>query len=177
MKINISRQNIYILTLSFLLLIFVFVFSFAFLIPEGKKYRINKIELKKENLKLRKYQDYHDEVLDRLTELKSENRHIIEAFGTEFDPQRFKKIHKDYFNTLDIVQSKTVETMDEFVVYDVNTTSHINSPKSFYNFLDALNKSDWIIGVNFPINFERSDEMIKSSFSMKVYNSKAIFKY
>jgi hypothetical protein len=49
------------------------------------------------------------------------------------------------------------------------TTSQINSPKSFYDFLDAVNKSDWIISVNFPISFKREAEMIRSSFTMKVY--------
>jgi hypothetical protein len=37
--------------------------------------------------------------------------------------------------------------------------------------LDDLNKGDWIIGVNFPINFVRDGEMIKSSFTMKVYTN------
>ena len=37
MKINISRQHIYLLGMSAFLLIFVLVFSFAVLIPKGKE--------------------------------------------------------------------------------------------------------------------------------------------
>lgn len=59
---------------------------------------------------------------------------------------------------------------DEFISYEVNTSSQISSPKSFYNFLESVNKSDWIISIEFPINFKRDAEMIKSNFTMKVYS-------
>ena len=57
----------------------------------------------------------------------------------------------------------------EFSVYEVNTSSLIQSPQGFYDFLDGVNKSDNIIGVNFPIHFERDANLIKSSFTMHVY--------
>ena len=172
MSINISRQNIYLLLLSVFLLIFVLIFAFAFLIPEGKEYRNKRVELKKESIKLKKFENFRDEVQDRLSELNSEKRHIITAFDTEFNPQRFQKMHKDYFNSLVISKKVQGESIEEFDTYEVNTTSKINSPTSFYGFLDSVNKSDWIIGINFPIEFKREDEMIRSSFTMKVYTAK-----
>ena len=169
MKINISRQSIYLLSLSLVLLVFVLLFSFLVLIPEGKSYRAQKIELKKENVKLQKYQNYHDETLEILKELQSKNRHIITAFDTAFNPKRFEKQHMSYFKSLNLAKQTDGVVDEEFIIYEVNTTSAINSPKSFYEFLDAVNKSDWIVGINFPINFKREDEMIHSSFTMKVY--------
>lgn len=172
MKINISRQNIYLLIMSVFLLIFVLIFSFGFLIPEGKEYRVKRAELKKEEIQLRKYKDFQDNVQAKLTEIKSEKRHIITAFDTEFNAKRFQKQHENHFNTLTISQKTKGEVIEEFVTYEVNTTSQINSPKSFYDFLDAVNKSDWIVSVNFPIEFKRENEIIRSSFTMKVYNTK-----
>jgi len=169
MNINISRQSIYLLSLSVFLLVFVFVFAFSLLIPEGKEYRLQRIELKKENRELRKYQNFSDEVSQRLSDLNSDNRHIIAAFAKEFDAPRFEKLHKNYFKSLSIAKQQKLEDEDGFSIYEVNTTSRINSPKSFYNFLDAVNKTDWIISVNFPIEFKRENEMIRSSFTMKVY--------
>jgi hypothetical protein len=169
MKINISRQNIYLLSLSVLLLVIVFIFAFGFLIPEGKEYRNKRVDLKKESIELRKYQNFRDEVLEKLNELKSENRNIIAAFDRSFDPLRFEKMHKEYFTSLKVQEQIQIEDDNKFSVYEVNTTSHINSPRSFYDFLDAINKSDWIISVNFPIHFKREAEMIRSSFTMKVY--------
>ena len=169
MKINISRQNLYLLGLSVFLFIFVLIFSFGLLIPEGKEYRNKKADLHKEKMELRKYEDFRDEILEHHTELKSENRNIIKAFDTEFNAQRFQKTHTEYFNSLTISQKVELENENVFSVYEVQTTSAIDSPKSFYDFLDAVNKSDWIISINFPINFKREKQIIRSSFTMKVY--------
>jgi len=139
------------------------------LIPEGKKYREKRVEVKKATQELMKYQNFHDETLDTLKNLQSENRHIIAAFDATFNPYRFEKQHKSYFSSLKLSKISRDSDEDGFAVYEVNTTSKISSPTNFYDFLDAVNKSDYIIGVNFPINFVRDGEMIKSSFTMKVY--------
>ena len=169
MKINISRQYIYLMIVSLLLFIFVLVFSFTVLIPEGKEYRIKRVELKKTNKELREYENFHNETLETLQDLKSKNRRIIRAFDTTFNPSRFEKQNKSYFASLSITQVNFLEVEKDFAVYEVNTTSEISSPSTFYDFLDSVNKSDWIIAVNFPINFKRDGELIKSTFTMKVY--------
>jgi len=171
MKINVSRHQIYILLLSIFLLLFVLVFSFALLIPEGKEYRVKRVELKKEQKEYAKYKAFHDETLETLKELQSKNRHIITAFDRPFSPERFEKQHKVNFSSLTISKIERSKDEEGFSVYEVNTTSHISSPTNFYDFLDAVNKGDWIIGVNFPIKFLRDGEMIKSSFTMKVYTN------
>jgi hypothetical protein len=169
MKINISRQSMYLLILSIFLLIFVLVFAFALLIPEGKEYRNKRVNLKKENKVLRKYNNFRTDVSEKLADLKTKNRNIITALNRKFDLDRFEKQHKDYFNSLKVSSKIAVENMNGFSEYEVKTISKINSPKSFYNFLDAINKSDWIISINFPIHFKRENEIIISSFTMKVY--------
>ena len=169
LKINISRQTLYLIVLFLSLLLFVFLFSFLVLIPEGKKYRINRIELKKERLENQKYEQQHANTLETPKDLQSKNRHIIVQFATIFNPTRFVKQHKKYFTTLTLSELHRGKNQKGFAVYEVNTTSSIHSPTNFYNFLDAINKSDYIIGVNFPINFQREGEMIRSSFTMKVY--------
>lgn len=169
MNINISRQNIYLLFLSVCLLIFVLFFAFAMLIPEGKEYRNKRINIKKETKELRKYENFRNDLLQHLQEMQSDNRNIIAAFDRDFDARRFEKLNKEYFKTLEVKENTELKNEETFTVYEVNTSSQINSPKSFYDFLDAVNKSEWIIGVNFPIHFKREGEMIRSSFTMKVY--------
>lgn len=169
MKVDMPRQNLYILAMSFILLIFVFIFAFSFLIPEGKEYRNRKSELNKDAIQLRRYQKFRDEILERLTDLQAKNKHIITAFENEFDPMRFEKQHQRFFESLTISPRVEMPKEDEFSVYEVNTTSQINSPTSFYDFLDAVNKSDWIISVNLPIHFKRENDLIRSSFTMKVF--------
>lgn len=169
MKIKISRHYLYISLIALFLLLFVLVFAFGVLIPKGKEYRESRLMLHKENIELQKYQDFNDRVLEKLKNLQSNNRHIITAFDTPFYPQRFEKKHKVFFSSLKVSKISRIKDEQGFATYEVNTTSQMSSPKNFYDFLDALNKSDWIIGVNFPIDFKRDGEMIKSSFTMKVY--------
>jgi len=171
LKINISRHHIYILLVSIFLFLFVLIFSFGLLIPEGKDYRIKRIALQKELKEYNKYKTFNEETLQKLKDLQSKNRHIITAFDRPFNPNRFEKEYKTQFSSLTLSKLARVKNEKGFAVYEVNTTSHISSPKNFYDFLDAINKGDWIIGMNFPIKFLREGEMIKSSFTMKVYEN------
>lgn len=169
MKINISRQNIYLLALSIFLLIFVFVFSFGVLIPEGKEYRKQRMELRKESLELRDYRDFRDETFKILKNLQSENRHIIMAFENTFKISKFEQRNQDYFSELKLTKLKKLQEKDDFILYEVNATSKIDSPTNFYDFLELLNKSDWVISIEFPIKFVREKNLINSSFTMKVH--------
>ncbi|WP_457743476.1 hypothetical protein [Sulfurimonas sp.] len=169
MKINISRHYLYILLVSLFLFLFVLLFSFIVLIPKGKEYREKRVEFNKINIKVNKYQNFYDDTLKTLKDLQSKDRHIIAGFDNIFNPDRFEKEHKNYFSSLSLAKISKIKDESGFAVYEVNTTSRIASPTNFYNFLDAVNKSDWIIGVNFPIDFKREGEMIRSSFTMKVY--------
>ena len=171
MKINIPRHYLYLALLSVFLLIFVIVFSFKVLIPKGKEYRVQRVELKKELKEYRKYQNFYDETLSILKDMQSKNRHIIQAFDKPFSPDRFEKQLKTFFSTLQVTKVERDKDDEGFAVYQVNTSSKINSPTNFYDFLDAVNKGDWIISVNFPITFKREGEMINSSFTMKVYSN------
>jgi len=169
MKINVSRQSVYLLALSIFLLIFVFVFSFAILIPEGKEYRKQRMQLRKESIELREYNDFRDETFHMLKNLQSENRHIIMAFDNTFKVEKFQQKYKEYFSALKLTKLSKIKDENDFSLYEVNSTSKIDSPVSFYNFLEALNKSNWIISIEFPINFTRENDLISSSFTMKVH--------
>jgi len=171
MKIEISRQNLYLLVLSVLLLIFVLIFSFAVLIPNGKEYRKNRVQILKEEKELRVIKNYNKDTQETLKTLRSENKNIIAGFANTFDQKRFKKLHGGYFSKLVILKDDKEKVEDGFSVYSVKTISKINSPKTFYNFLDSINKTEWIISVNFPINFKREGKYISSSFTMKVYSN------
>jgi hypothetical protein len=168
-KINISRHQIYVMLFSIFLLAFVLIFAFVMLIPEGKEYRQKRIELKKVKKEFQQYQDFHEQTEVKLKDLQSKNRNTIAALQTLFNPSRFEKQHKKHFSSLKLSALSRVGDEDGFALYEVNTTSHINSPKNFYDFLDDVNRGDWLIGVNFPIDFHRDGEMIKSSFTMRVY--------
>jgi len=166
-----NRQMLLMVIFSLVLLIGVVSFSFLLLIPKGKEYRTLRLESKKEIQALDLAQRRFDQTNDRLGELQTRHKHIITAFATSFNPERFTKLNKKEFQDLYLTEITEQDTNGTFKIYEVNATSKITSPQSFYHFLENVNKSDWIIGVNFPVHFERDGEMIRSSFTMKVHNS------
>jgi len=169
MKFNISRQMVYLLGLTAFFLLFVFIFAFTVLIPTGKEYRVARVETKKIQYHTDIVQDKYDQVYSKLKTLQADNRHIISAYTQVFDAQRFKKRHSKNFESFTLSQLSMPTKENEFVSYEVNTSTLINSPQGFYDFLDAVNKSENIVSVNFPIHFERDANLIKSSFTMHVY--------
>lgn len=171
MKSRISRQTIYLLTISLVLLIVSLLFAFLVLIPSGKEYRLMRLERNKHTQTMLQYQQWHDETFRLLKELQSKNKHIVTAFKNRFDPDRFVKSNRHFFQSLQLSEVQPVSEAAPFAVYEVNTTSRIGSPENFYGFLEAVNKSDWIIGVNFPVHFKRDQELILSSFTMRVYST------
>jgi hypothetical protein len=142
------------------------------LIPKGQEYRIEKHNLRKVQRELKRHQDFNDMTFKTLKKSQADNRRVIVVLDAIFNPQRFEKQHKGYFSSIALSKMKQTTDEDGFAVYEVNTTSKIDSPKTFYDFLDAVNKGDWMIGINFPIDFKREADIIHSSFTMKVYCSK-----
>ncbi|HLD22607.1 MAG TPA: hypothetical protein VJA83_01605 [Sulfuricurvum sp.] len=168
-----NRQTLYVVIFSLLLLIGVVAFSFLFLIPKGKEYRSLRLESKKEFQQLELAQNRYDNTHNRLKDLQLQHRDTIGAFDKLFNPDRFERLYKKEFTDLYLTEVTTFESNGTFKIYEVNATSKITSPQSFYNFLENVNKSEWIIGVNFPIHFERDGDKIRSSFTMKVHNKPA----
>ena len=105
---NISRQLLYTLTLSFVFLILVIIFSVNFLIPEGKQYRIKRVEAKKHDIKQSSYQLSYDKVYEEYKNLKSNNKNIITAYDTKFNKDRFIRLYGDYFKSLTLNRKRKV---------------------------------------------------------------------
>ena len=156
-----NRQASVMVILSLVLLLSVILFSFLLLIPEGKEYRLLRLESKKELLSLELAQRRYDQANDRLRELQARNHHTITAFNTFFDAERFTQLYKKEFQDLYLTEMREEGGSGTFKIYEVNATSKITSPESFYHFLEGVNKSDWIIGVNFPVHFERDGDKIR----------------
>ncbi|MDP2077460.1 MAG: hypothetical protein Q8N01_02520 [Sulfuricurvum sp.] len=169
-----KRQNyrtLFLVLVSLFLFIGIVVFSVLFLIPKGKEYRTLRLESKKEQQIIGRVQGQYDRVNKKLEKLKSDNAHTITAFKTAFDPKKFTKNNHEDFEDLYLTEIEMLDHNGSFKIYEVNATTKITSPQVFYQFLEKINKSDWIIGVNFPIYFEREGDRIKSSFTMKVHRS------
>lgn len=169
-SMTMSRQSVYLLIITIVLLIFVFLFAFFVLIPSGQQYRVARNMVNKNDAELTQYQQQNDDTLAQLKSLQSKHKNIVNAFSNSFNKANFIAENKKYFQNLTLSKVSKVDRQTPFDLYEVNATSKISSPEVFYNFLDSLNKNNWIIGVNFPIHFQKEGEFIVSSFTMRVYN-------
>ena len=175
MKDIFTRKVIYLLVTALVLLVIVLLFSFLVLIPQGKEFRIARMEKKQALYELRQYEQWSEEVSNKLKSERVKHKHIISAFATTFNPKRFVEKNSDYFESLSLKELNLKSKDKNFAIYEVNATSNINTPKQFYDFLDSLNKSDWIVGINFPINFKREGNRVLTTFTMNVYATNRAF--
>lgn len=164
-----NRQALYLILFSLLLLGGVVVFSLAFLIPKGKEYRTMRLESKKEEQLIALAKERLSEEELKFSKLSSEHAATLKAFKTVFNPKQFTEENRHSFHDLYLSELEMAEHNRSFKIYEVNATTKITSPQIFYEFLEKINHSPWIIAVNFPIHFEREGEWIKSSFTMQVY--------
>lgn len=171
MRGRINHQTLYLIFLSSLLLVGILLFSFLFLIPKGKEYRLLRLESKKEQQMIERAREHHTTINEKLEKLQTAHAETIKAYENHFNPKKFTKVHQKEFQNLFLTEVAMADHNGSFKVYEVNATTRITSPDSFYHFLETINKSEWIIAVNFPIHFEREGELIKSSFTMKVHNN------
>lgn len=166
-----NHRTLYLVLISLILFIGIVVFSVLFLIPKGKEYRALRLESKKEQQMISQAQERYDQVNEKHKKLKGDNAYVIQAFRTPFDAVKFTKNNQNDFDNLYLTELEMAEQNGSFKVYEVNATTKITSPQTFYQFLEKINKSNWVIGVDFPIHFERDGDKIKSSFTMKVHSN------
>lgn len=164
-----SLINILIISLVFIILFFAFVV--ILLIPVGKDYKRDHKVYTKVIHERDRVQDLHDDTMDNLKDLQTKNRNIILSYGNLFDPDAFAKRYRSYFKRLRLTAINSKEAEGIFDIYEVDALSDIDSPTDFYAFLDAINKSDNIISVEFPINFVATGNTIKASFKLKVFGA------
>ena len=161
--------NILLLSLGFIVLFFAFVA--IFLIPTGKEYKVDHKKYMKAVYERNRAQDFHDDTMQNLKDLQTKNRNIILAYSNAFDPDAFARQYSRYFKRLKLTSVEGKKKEDIFDIYEVKATSDLHSPTDFYEFLDAVNKSENIISIEFPIHFVADGSVIHSSFRLKVFNA------
>jgi hypothetical protein len=140
------------------------------LIPKGKEYRTLRLENKKEQIMMDTTREEYNMMNEKLKKLENSHKDIIAAYRTSFNPKKFMKLNRSEFQDLFLTEVQLADHNNSFKVYEVNATSKISSPQVFYHFLEKVNHSGWIIGVHFPVHFERDKDLIKLSFTMKVHH-------
>lgn len=145
---------------------------FASIIPGVKEYRAEKTKHKRSFAYLKATEDVLKKRQNLLLREKNKNLRILTSFKKNFKEENFITHAKSFFESVSLSKKTKDAYEDDFEFYELNATSHISTPKVFYDFLDSLNRYENIIQSDFPIKMEAEEETIKAFFKIKVYKLK-----
>jgi hypothetical protein len=153
-------------------LIFVGLIVFLMIIPTIKEYRSQSGDYRRSVAILEQMDGEYNTLLNQFSELKRENKKILQSFQGEFNVGRFLRDSRAFFTNTSITKLDAKDYMGAFQMYEFNTTSNIKNPQVFYDFLEYLSKYDSVIEGAFPIYFENDSSRIDANFKLKVYSIK-----
>lgn len=168
-KIDLLKLLLFLLAF----LIITFSFVFALIIPNIKEHRVIQAEHKRVLVHKTRVENLFLEREAELSKLKKENAHVIGAFKHPFSQEEFMRYAMQFFSDVSLVEISKSAYKKEFVEYELNVTSTLQTPTNFYNFLEGLNRYANIVQADFPIHLEADKKSITSTFKIKVYDLNA----
>jgi len=155
---------IVMIVMLFMLFIFMAIPSVNYYKKENSRY----LEVK---AKYDATKNSHQDSLNRLLDLKSDNRRVIESFANSFDEEVFVRYLHSKFDDVEIVKSEEI-TEEKFLRYKITVSTSMQTPMRFYEFLNDINHYSNILEVEFPISFEMIEGTLFGSFDLKKYHYK-----
>jgi len=185
MKLKITKPNIKIPKIKiygidviknflfFTLYIFITLLAIAiFIAPSIKHFKKNQNEYYKIKAEYTSVKNQYNLTLNSLNKLKKQNAKIINAFRRDFDEKNFKLFAEKFMKIKTIKKDKTKPYKNDFLKTTYYVKATINSPKNFYDFIDALKNYKYIIRVYFPIDFTKKNKNIELTLKIEHYRLK-----
>jgi len=154
-------RNITLMFIYFLMIFLLFVF---FLYPELQDTKAKNIEYRKAKLSYDATISDYSAKKSAIEQFEKENEKILQAFKTKATVQNITDLATLYIQNLSVAPSSPRETKYDSNIFFVE--GFINTPKDFYNFINSLKGSGYILNISFPIAFEKKEEKIKVGFEV-----------
>lgn len=170
-----SLQEIDILRLIMFVLAFIFVLVCMitfFIIPSIKDYKKAKAENLNSIMNLIKIEEVYTSYANALNEFESNNNRTLSAIKNPFNEKEFLKNANNFFDSASLARLSSKDNNASFLHYELNVTGKLNSPQKFYDFIDFLNNYNSIILLDFPVKMQAHNDLIDTSFEIKVLESK-----
>jgi hypothetical protein len=159
--------------LLFLLFFIIFMFLLVFLIaPTIKKFK----EIKKDYYTTKIKADEIQNKLDKLTiqykELYKKNHKIILAFKMDFNKESFKIFSSKYMKIINIQDKNSSIYEKEFTKKSYIISATLNSPTSFYKFINDIKNTNNVLKVYYPIVFKAKNGDLKLLYKLESFKEK-----
>lgn len=167
-----SLENIDILKLLIYVLIFIIVcliMIFGFIVPNIKEYRMIQAQNRSQMANVSRIEQVLNTKNNTLNEIKEKDRVTLKAFDTKFNKIKFSAFATNYFSDVRLQEIPAQNKDEPYFRYELNVTSMVKTPTKFYDFIDALQKYDNVIKIDFPIKMRGDRDKIHTTFNIKVY--------
>ncbi len=156
-----------------LYLVLLFILIFALVIPAVKSYKSVRESFTAQKERFERAKERYDTVFDRYRALKAKHRKVLEAFENRWDEARFAQTAQSYFDTFSMRLLENNATDGRYRLYEINAKTSMDTPRKFYNFLDALPNMPYVVAADFPIAFQAVDNRtIEGVFRVRVYEER-----
>lgn len=145
---------------------------FVFIVPSVKEYKSVRVQYNRHDLALKRVEEVLRAKEERLDKEQSQNERILKALANKFDHDKFIAYANGFFKNANLSKVSKTTKNETYSMYELNVTSLIDSPSSFYRFLDGLKSYENIIKADFPITMKSDGKFINSTFNIKVYHQK-----
>lgn len=149
-----------------------FFIIFVFIVPNIKDYKRIQSLYSHNDMATMRIKNTLDAKESELQKIVKGNQKLLDALVVHFNEQKFMQYANKYFHNVTLSKDRANKNHKGFLVYELNVSSSIKSPKNFYDFLEGLSSYESIIKADFPIQMRAQGDMIQSSFNIKVYNLK-----
>ena len=167
-----SLEDIDILKLLIYILVFIvicLIMIFGFIVPNIKEYRSIQAQNRSQIASVSKIEQIYNSKNNVLDEIKQKDRTVLKAFDTKFNKIKFSAFATNYFSDVKLHEMPNENPDEPFLRYELNVTSMVKTPSKFYNFIDALQKYDNIVKIDFPIKMRGEGDKIHTTFNIKIY--------
>ncbi len=145
-------------------------FFFLFLRPSITDQRLKNINFRKAEIVQKETKNEYEGLVKTLKELKTQNSKMINAFNAVVEKERLQSELAQYFGEVNIA-SFLKTPQEPYVKTEVVVQANSLELKNFYDFLDWVNSSGYIMRVDFPIDIRKEDEKLYYTFKLLVFSN------
>lgn len=156
---NIIYMFIYFLTVFFTFVMFVY--------PELQVTKDRNIEYRKAQIAQSASSSEYEEKRLAIDHFKNSNAKVLEAFAVEPMQEDISSIISPFIQNFKL--EKIAPKGDKYRSSSFTVSGTLASPAKFYELIDALKQTPYVLAVGFPIRFDRSEDSINIAFEITSY--------
>ena len=158
--------------LLFFLFFIIFMILLVFLVaPTIKKFKEVKHDYYSTKIKADKIQNKLDKLTLQYKKLYKANHKIILDFKMNFNKESFKIFSSKYMKITNIEDKNSSIYEKEFIEKFYIISATLNSPTSFYKFINDIKKTNNVLKVYYPVVFKAKNGDIKLLYKLESFKA------